>query len=584
MFCYENVPDSFVDCVYNKFMGDYPNFVRPYVSYIENVAITLLAEGMDPKTEDPLHFLIEKNFSLNEKIMNNYENEDVYFDEVMMSLNEGVASPKGERLLKEGINWLNYFDEDSIKRLIKVLLEDECFQIYSEWYVISCLVENGYTSHAEEEYIDSDLYNVGVFYEDFDKVEIVGVARNNPKLNGSLCKLDENGYLLNSEGTNIWFHASGDYDLTELTKDGTLRSSVSNYGQVEWSRFWFTESLERAEYFLEHTFIYEIKVKPTKIFCYENVPNEFVNCVYNKLMGAAPDFVRPYVSYVEQVAITLLAEGLNPKVDNFVDYLDFISVRNKMGADYAMDYQIRVLDRIEGKSVSEKGKEFLKEGGNWLDYFDETSIKKLIKELLEAGQFVIYAEWYVISCLIENGYTAHMEEELLYHDDNNAAVFYQDFDKVEIVGVARNNPITLTERHEYEVPMQFFNFYNDDGKLVGEGDYEIINSFEDMRLRWGHAPHESELTALKNAINGQFPVGVLVDIKISRLHRGKGYGQQITRETVEHMINSEGAKTILVIVEIHPEEPYDLLPWYEMQGFEDLGIKTRWGYPLMILR
>lgn len=75
-----------------------------------------------------------------------------------------------------------------------------------------------------------------------------------------------------------------------------------------------------------------------------------------------------------------------------------------------------------------------------------------------------------------------------------------------------------------------------------------------------------------------------MDIKISRLHRGKGYGQQITRETIEHMIGSEGAKTILVIVEIHPEEPYDLLPWYEMQGFEDLHIKTKWGYPLMILR
>lgn len=149
----------------------------------------------------------------------------------------------------------------------------------------------------------------------------------------------------------------------------------------------------------------------------------------------------------------------------------------------------------------------------------------------------------------------------------------------------RKNPITMAGRIGLDsVPMQFFNFYNDDGELVGEGDYEIVNSFEDMRLRWNHAPHEPELTALENVINGQFPIGVLVDIKISRLHRGKGYGQQITRETIEHMISSEGAKTILVIVETHPEEPYDLIPWYEMQGFEDLGIETQWGYPLMILR
>lgn len=150
----------------------------------------------------------------------------------------------------------------------------------------------------------------------------------------------------------------------------------------------------------------------------------------------------------------------------------------------------------------------------------------------------------------------------------------------------RKNPITLTEQIIFTggVSLQRFNFYNDEGELVGEGDYEIINSFEDMRFRWGHVPKDPELAALEYAIDGQFPVGVLVDIEISRLHRGKGYGRQLTRESIEHMINSEGAKTILVIVETHPEESYGLTPWYEMQGFEDLHINTQWGYPLMILR
>lgn len=411
--------------------------------------------------------------------------------------------------------------------------------------------------------------------------------RKNPKLNGSLCKLDKNGYLLNSKGTNIWYHGSGNTNLHEFVKSGKLMSTESNYKKLEWSRVWIAEDIGMADKFKNGGKIYKVRYKPTKIFCYDNVPDSFVDCVYNKLIGDYPNFFRHSVSQVENVAISLLAEGMDPKTEDPLHYLDYTYryTNEKILQNYEDpdDYSYEVIDALDECVASSKGSRLLKEGTDWLDYFDETSIKRLIKVLLEDEQFCMYSEGYVISCLIENGYTAHMEEEWFNDNMHDVGVFYEDFDKVEIVGVARSNPITLTERHEYGVPMQFFNFYTDDGELVGEGDYEIINSFEEMK-RWNHAPHEPELTALKNAINDQFPVGVLVDIKISRLHRGKGYGQQITRETIEHMIGSEGAKTILVIVEIHPEEPYDLLPWYEMQGFEDLHIKTKWGYPLMILR
>jgi hypothetical protein len=118
---------------------------------------------------------------------------------------------------------------------------------------------------------------------------------------------------------------------------------------------------------------------------------------------------------------------------------------------------------------------------------------------------------------------------------------------------------------------------------VGEGDYEIIPSSE-LLSKWDHAPRGEDLDILKRVLGQEYPVGVVVDIRISRLHRGKGYGKQILDETIRHMISEEGVQSVLLIVETHPEEPFDLVEWYTREGFKDMGITTRYQYPLMVLK
>ena len=144
----------------------------------------------------------------------------------------------------------------------------------------------------------------------------------------------------------------------------------------------------------------------------------------------------------------------------------------------------------------------------------------------------------------------------------------------------RSNPLTMSDRRG---PMQFYDFINNQGEHVGQGDYEIIPNAE-VLSKWSHAPLGEDFDNLKRIVGQDYPIGVVVDILISRLHRGKGYGKQILEETIRHMIEEEGVQSVLLIVEIEPEEPFDLVEWYTREGFEDLGFTTRYRYPLMILR
>jgi len=132
------------------------------------------------------------------------------------------------------------------------------------------------------------------------------------------------------------------------------------------------------------------------------------------------------------------------------------------------------------------------------------------------------------------------------------------------------------------IPFQFYEFMSDQGEHVGQGDYQIIPSSE-LLSKWEHAPRGEDLDTLKRVLGQEYPIGVVVDILISRLHRGKGYGKQILDETIRHMISEEGVQSVLLLVETHPEEPFDLVEWYTREGFKDIGITTGFQYPLMVL-